>query len=138
MARARKTNKIQPAVASTEALLDDVVREVLPTYLDGPDRDEMGGISFSTTDLLRLELSQYKVTAAGQAARLKKIDLVEFERQVEAKRKVMSDELTELVAEANKLHVKLQNLQHDIQIAYKLDLKKISYDDATGKITILE
>ena len=138
MARTRKVAEpkvvVEPVVVKPEM---PVVEDGWPSYLDGPVRDGPD-FSFSTKDLFRFELKQYKLKAAVQDVQIKKQELTDFERQVTTRRQMLGGQLEDLVKNADRLNMELQNLKHDIQIAYKIDLQKTSYDDETGKITILE
>jgi vacuolar-type H+-ATPase subunit I/STV1 len=100
--------------------------------------DNDGDLYFSDTDLLRLQLMQHKLQGAAQAVQLKLYEITEFRRHIELRAQTLDQQLKQLQEDQRAVESKYREFQDEIREKYGVGLDEISYDDETGKITLLE
>jgi hypothetical protein len=116
--------------------------------LSGP-REIDGDTYFSPYDLARYELAQIKVENSYMAIALKRAAtekakyeyeaaLLKAKEVYEANLRQNNEEVAQLLGISKNLENLLRTLQAELAASYKINLSKISYDDQTGKITVLE
>jgi hypothetical protein len=96
-----------------------------------------GYLHFSPYDLARLELAQAKVVNATQADKLKRAEGDQARRVYEDTIRKLNDELAYILAAGKVAESELRALQKEFEAAYKLDFTQVTYDDKTGKISVL-
>lgn len=102
---------------------------------DGPRTIE-GILYFGEKDLLRYELQQTKFINSIQAYRIRKEEKGQFERDAAQRLKMFEVEIADLKALSSQEEAALVAMQDELQKAYGLNLKEISYDDKTGRIML--
>jgi hypothetical protein len=105
--------------------------------LSGP-RFVEGFLHFSPYDLVRYELAQSKVVSSLQAIGLNRAKVEASRRVYEDQLRALDVEVRGLVEESQRCENTLRGLQEELGKTYKIDLSKITYDDLSGKITILD
>jgi hypothetical protein len=96
-----------------------------------------GYMHFSQFDLTRYELAQAKVVNAAQADRLKRAEGEQARRNYEDTIRKLNDELALVVATGKVAESELRALQKELEELYQLDFSQVTYDDRTGKISVL-
>lgn len=103
--------------------------------LTGPRIDEETGEKmFSKEDLTQYELAQSRVVNAQQAARIKKYEADEYQRQANQKLASLQSQKKLLDVEAANRRAELKLLQDVVSAKYDIDLSQVTYDDETGRI----
>ena len=97
-----------------------------------------GHVYLTHEALLQYELSQAKVINSLQAIGIKKAE-IEYSRlgYMELQRSQTKD-LQDLVALAKMCEASLLEIQTDFQKSTGIDVNRMTYDDKTGKITVLD
>lgn len=96
-----------------------------------------GYLHFSPFDLARYELAQAKVINTGQASSLKRAEGDQARRHYEDTIRRLNDELIAIMAAGKLAEADLLALQKELECLYKLDFTQVTYDDKTGKISVL-
>lgn len=96
-----------------------------------------GYLHFSPFDLARYELAQAKVINIGQATSLKRAEAEQARRHYEDTIRKLNDELLAIMAASKVAESDLKSLQKELEELYKLDFSQVTYDDKTGKISVL-
>jgi len=138
---ARKKNKKDESVPVAAALPNlAVTADVLPKAVEAVDvagpKEVDGFLHFSELDLLRYELLQHKVANSLQAFGMKQLEAQKGRLEQERQNVLWNGELVSLQLIAKQQQAELKKFQDAVQARYKLDLSTVSYDIATGKITI--
>jgi len=93
---------------------------------------------FSEMDLVKLQLMQQKLQSAAQAVQLKMYEMAEFKRHIELRAQKLDHELRQLQEDKREVEEKYKQFQDYVKEQYGFGLDEISYDDETGKITLLD
>lgn len=131
MTTARKTRTKKPKSQEQASTIATVTPpQVGPVVVDGL-------LHFSPYDLMRFELAQHKVANAFQASRLKGAELEGLARRFEDERRRLEAERVALAQAASGLEEDLAALRKELEALYQLDLTKVVYDNATGKLMVM-
>ena len=141
--RAAKAKPPQPKVEETEPKVEETVAEVPVTKaksvrLTGPSSSSgtlaSGGLHFSRQDLRELELSQLRVSSAQQAVELRKFGVDKFVREAQERMRGMEAEVKVSAEDLSEKMRDLYSLYKEIEEAYGISMKEITYDSLTGRI----
>jgi len=139
MARRKKTTKAAKPSIKGNGSKDPSEKKENPLGFTGPVIDEDTGEKyFSRPDLSRYELAQYKLANITQGIRLKQIDIDRRRKEAEAELRQLQSQKEHLRIAAKKQSDELVRVQNALAELYDVDLSKISYDDATGRINTPE
>lgn len=101
-----------------------------PVYVDG-------FLHFSPFDLTRYELAQARVLNALQAIGLKKAEMDQAKREFEDKARRLNAEMQAVGTHSQGVQDELKVLQRELESLYQLDFSNVSYDNMSGKISVL-
>jgi hypothetical protein len=119
-----------PELTSLSSSAVHVGTKVGPVYVDG-------FLHFSPFDLTRFELAQAKVLNALQAIGLKKADIDQAKREFEDRVRKVNEDMQHLVLNSRKAEQELKTLHEELQGLYQLDFSQVTYDDVSGRISVL-
>lgn len=104
-------------------------------YITGPDaKAATPPSSFCKHDLQELELAQLRVNEARQKAELQKLAIERFVREVQEKIKASQEDLKRMNEDAESRAQSLMALYAEIEEAYALKIRDITYDTKSGRI----
>lgn len=106
-----------------------------PERLKGPEMRD-GDKYFSRIDLMMFELYQEKVKSAALDVQLEEREHARLMLEYEAKRLRLQEKIRRVKEVAALKALELRTLRREIERVYDLDLRKVVYDDESGKITI--
>lgn len=92
---------------------------------------------FSRADMMELQLAEARTELARYAASAKLTEAQEFQKAAQKRLEELSRDAESASKMVTTRAEALQELHVELGQAYGVDLKKIAYDDVTGKITVL-
>jgi hypothetical protein len=101
-----------------------------PVYVDGY-------MHFNQMDMLRYECAQLRVVNALQGIGLKKAEAEKAKREAEERQRLYQIEVADLASLAKKHEKELLALQEELASVYSVDFSQVTYDDVTGRISVL-
>lgn len=131
-----KSDAYEKKTAEKKVVTSKLPRAVPVAAQSGPVLVD-GYMHFSPFDLTRYELAQAKVLNAAQADRLKRSEGEQARRVYEDTIRKLNEELSVIVAAGKVAESELRALQNELEESYKLDFSQVTYDDRTGKISVL-
>lgn len=124
----KKAKKAKARKASTKKAKSSRKNGSVPYY------DADGMLCLTKDDLTRYELAQYRVANDAQAIKLKRNEIEQVKVGAAQRVHQLTADVATLTT-AQQLHVKeLKEVQDEIGGLYGIDMSKMSYDDATGRI----
>lgn len=132
-----KSNTKSDAAKPTKKVAETKAAKPVPVAAQSGPVVVDGYTHFSQFDLTRYELAQAKVLNAAQADSLKRAEGEQARRAYEDTIRRLNDELAVIVAAGGIAKSELRALQKELEGLYKLDFSQVTYDDKTGKISVL-
>lgn len=102
-----------------------------PIYVDE-------ALHFSPNDLVRFELAQHKMANSLQSIALKRAEIVQFRSEMSQRARSLDSDLAQLMTISKSIEEAFLAYRAELEKQYKVDFSKTSYDDASGRINVLE
>lgn len=133
----RKSRKKDTSPFVVEKIIAPDVSKESKFQWRGPEKRD-GSIYLSREDLLFVGLTEAKAINALQAVSIHKSFLKAQAERHEQERHAAELEMARLTADAARLEQLNKRMWADVGQAYKIDFSQATYDDETGRITLLE
>jgi hypothetical protein len=133
----RPRKKKEEVVQAQQELTPAPEKPSSPFSWRGPERRD-DTLYFAREDLLTICLTEAKGVNALQAVAIHRSFIRDQAARHEAERRAAEIEMARLTSEASALERLNKQMWEDVGRTYEIDFSRASYDDTTGRITLLE